>query len=54
MSVYGISVLVNIGGDFVVKGIVPYSVGLSAFMDIDSMRELFDEDDDYYTARVRI
>lgn len=33
---------------FTVDGIVEYSVGLSVFMDIDSMRELFDKDEDYY------
>ncbi|MBQ3035755.1 MAG: ABC transporter permease [Lachnospiraceae bacterium] len=33
---------------FTVKGIAEYSVGLTVFMDIDSMRELFDADEDYY------
>ncbi len=33
---------------FTVDGIADYSVGLSVFMDIDSMRELFGKDDDYY------
>ncbi|MBQ8613301.1 MAG: FtsX-like permease family protein [Ruminiclostridium sp.] len=33
---------------FTVDGIADYSVGLSVFMDIDSMRELFGRDDDYY------
>ncbi|MBP1548906.1 MAG: FtsX-like permease family protein [Oscillospiraceae bacterium] len=33
---------------FTVEGIADYSVGLSVFMDIDSMRELFGRDDDYY------
>lgn len=33
---------------FTVKGIAEYSVGLTVFMDIDSMRELFDVDEDYY------
>lgn len=33
---------------FTVEGIAQYSVGLSVFMDIDSMRELFGQDDDYY------
>ena len=33
---------------FTVDGIAEYSVGLSVFMDIDSMRELFGKDDDYY------
>ena len=35
---------------FTVEEIVPYSVGLTVFMDIDSMRELFGESDDYYNA----
>ena len=35
---------------FTVEDIVPYASGLTVFMDIDSMRELFDEDDDYYNA----
>ena len=35
---------------FTVEEIVPYSVGLTVFMDINSMRELFGEDDDYYNA----
>ncbi len=33
---------------FTVDGITDYSVGLSVFMNIDSMRELFGKDDDYY------
>ncbi|MGN0395114.1 MAG: FtsX-like permease family protein [Coprococcus sp.] len=33
---------------FTVKGIVPYSTSFFAFMDIDSMRELMGEDEDYY------
>lgn len=33
---------------FTVEGIVPYSAGFFAFMDIDSMRELMGENDDYY------
>lgn len=33
---------------FTVKEIVPYSVGLSCFMDIDSMRTLFGRESDYY------
>ena len=32
---------------FTVEDVVPYSVGLTVFMDIDSMRELFGESDDY-------
>lgn len=35
---------------FTVKGIAPYSVGLYVFMDIDSMRQLFDQKDDYYNV----
>ncbi|MBQ8116450.1 MAG: ABC transporter permease [Lachnospiraceae bacterium] len=35
---------------FTVADIVPYSIGLTVFMDIDSMRELFGEDDDYYNV----
>lgn len=35
---------------FTVKEIVPYSVGLCCFMDIDSMRSLFGQDTDYYNA----
>lgn len=33
---------------FTVEGICDYSVGLSAFMDIGSMRELFGQDEKYY------
>ena len=33
---------------FTVAGISDYSAGLAVFMDIDSMRELFRQDDDYY------
>lgn len=33
---------------FTVDGIVPYSAGFFAFMDIDSMRELMGESEDYY------
>lgn len=33
---------------FTIKEIVPYSTGLCCFMDIDSMRELFDKEEDYY------
>ena len=35
---------------FTIAGSTPYSVGLTVFMDIDSMRELFREDDDYYNV----
>ncbi|MBP8968562.1 MAG: ABC transporter permease [Lachnospiraceae bacterium] len=35
---------------FTVEDIVPYTVGLTVFMDIDSMRELFGESDDYYNV----
>ena len=33
---------------FTVDSIVPYAAGLNVFMDIDTARELFDEDDSYY------
>ncbi len=33
---------------FEVADISPYSAGLAVFMDIDSMRELFGQEDDYY------
>lgn len=33
---------------FTVEGVVEYSVGLSVFMNIDSMRELFGQEEDYY------
>lgn len=35
---------------FTVDGIVPYSTGFYAFMDIDSMRELMGESEDYYNV----
>ncbi|MCR5282521.1 MAG: ABC transporter permease [Lachnospiraceae bacterium] len=35
---------------FTIEDIVPYSVGLTVFMDIDSMRELFGEEEDYYNV----
>lgn len=35
---------------FTVGKIVPYSVGLYLFMDIDSMRELFEQEEDYYNV----
>ncbi|MBO4390311.1 MAG: ABC transporter permease, partial [Lachnospiraceae bacterium] len=35
---------------FTVAEVVPYSVGLTVFMDIESMRELFGEDEDYYNV----
>ena len=35
---------------FTVKGITQYSVGFYVFMDIDSMRELFDQDEEYYNV----
>lgn len=35
---------------FTVEEIVPYCSGLTVFMDIDSARELFGEDDDYYNV----
>lgn len=33
---------------FMIKEIVPYSIGLSCFMNLDSMRELFEIDEDAY------
>lgn len=35
---------------FTIKDIVPYSVGLTAFMDIDSMRKLFGQSDNFYNT----
>ena len=35
---------------FTIADIAPYSVGLTVFMDIDSMRDLFGEDEDYYNV----
>lgn len=35
---------------FTVKEVVPYSAGLCCFMDIGSMRSLFDREADYYNA----
>lgn len=35
---------------FTVTGISNYSVGFTIFMDIDSMRELFGQDEDYFNA----
>ncbi len=35
---------------FRVDGTVPYSTGLTVFMDIDSARDLFGKDDDYFNA----
>ena len=35
---------------FTVDGVTQYSTGLYVFMDIDSMRELFGEGDDYYNV----
>lgn len=35
---------------FTVSNIVPYSGGLYVFMNIDTLRELFEEEDDYYNA----
>jgi len=37
---------------FTVSDIVDYSIGLTAYMDIDEMRELFNEDDDYFNMLV--
>lgn len=35
---------------FTVDGVTQFATGLYAFMDIDSMRELFGEDEDYYNV----
>lgn len=35
---------------FTIKKIVPYSVGLQVFMNIDDLRELFSKEDDYYNV----
>ena len=35
---------------FTVKEIVPYSVGLYTFLDLDTMRELFGQEEDYYNT----
>ena len=35
---------------FTVEDIADYSIGLTVFMDIDSMRELFDKEKDYYNV----
>lgn len=35
---------------FTVEGITPYAAALYAFMDIESMRELFEVDEDYYNV----
>lgn len=35
---------------FTIEGVTQYSAGLYAFMDIDSMRELFGKSDSYYNA----
>lgn len=35
---------------FTVTGVVDYSPGFTIFMDIDSMRELFNQDDDYFNV----
>lgn len=40
----------NMDYAFTVEGIAQYSAGLYVFMDIDSMRELFGESDDYYNV----
>lgn len=36
--------------NFTVEGLVEYSPGFTIFMDIDSMRELFDQSDDYFNV----
>lgn len=37
---------------FTITGVSDYSVGLPVFMDIESMRELFGEDEDYYNTLI--
>lgn len=38
------------GYAFDVREVVPYGAGLTCFMDVDAMRDLFDREDDYYNA----
>jgi putative ABC transport system permease protein len=40
----------NMDYTFTVKKIVPYSVGLNVFMDIDKMRSFFEQNDNYYNV----
>ncbi|MBC3888401.1 FtsX-like permease family protein [Acetobacterium paludosum] len=40
----------NIDYAFTIDRIVPYSVGLYVFMDIDDMRQLFNQKEDYYNV----
>ena len=40
----------NINYAFIVQDIVPYTVGLNVFMNIDSMRNLFNKNSDYYNV----
>ncbi len=40
----------DINYTFTVEGIAQYSVGFAIFMDIDSMRELFGQDEDYFNV----
>ena len=40
----------NVDYAFTIDKVVPYSVGLYVFMDIDSMRELFNRQKDYYNV----
>ncbi|MCD7949844.1 MAG: hypothetical protein LUG12_06275 [Erysipelotrichaceae bacterium] len=35
---------------FTIKEVVEYNVGMMCFMDIDAMRSLYDQDDDYYNV----
>lgn len=42
----------DIGYAFTVSDIVDYSIGLSAYLDIDEMRELFGEDEDFFNMVV--
>ena len=56
LSVGDTFVLADISEDrsyaFTVSDIVDYSIGLTAYMDIDEMRELFGEEDDYFNMLV--
>lgn len=40
----------NVSYEFEVEEIVQYAVGLYVFMDIDTMRDVFEQEEDYYNA----
>lgn len=55
LNIIGFETALPLGGLFILlgvtallRGIADYSAGLAVFMDIDSMRELFGQEDDYY------